>query len=242
MANDNDRLIRHAAIDRLFHWVTAATMTVLLATSLLPIIGVRFAWYQIHWIAGIILTLMILLHIIRTLFWQRLRTITPRISDLTGQPAGKYTLAPETDAPGHGPWPSWSPSPPWLFMMVKAGVPFLQRDPYVYSLKTWGLLTLLHDPCQPCCPFSDPGACVFRHPSEKRAYLRAMVWAGSPAPNSSPDMMWIGWPEVTEAVLLAERIEVIERGYEFLLAYAAQGRQDDAGTEAREKLDHMHLA
>jgi hypothetical protein len=47
---------------------------------------------------------------------------------------------------------------------------------------------------------------------------------------------------VTEAVLLAERIEVIERGYEFLLAYAAQGRQDDAGTEAREILDHMHQA
>ena len=55
MANDNDKVIRHAGIDRLFHWVTAATMTVLLATSLLPIIGVRFAWYQIHWIAGIIL-------------------------------------------------------------------------------------------------------------------------------------------------------------------------------------------
>ena len=47
---------------------------------------------------------------------------------------------------------------------------------------------------------------------------------------------------MTEAVLLAERIEVIERGYEFLLAYAAQGRQDDAGTEVRETLDHMHLA
>lgn len=51
-----------------------------------------------------------------------------------------------------------------------------------------------------------------------------------------------GWHAVTEAVLLAERIEVIERGYEFLLAYAAQGRQDDAGTEAREILDRMHLA
>ena len=37
---------------------------------------------------------------------------------------------------------------------------------------------------------------------------------------------------MTEAVLLAERIQVIERGYEFLLAYAAQGcrREDeDAG-------------
>jgi hypothetical protein len=47
---------------------------------------------------------------------------------------------------------------------------------------------------------------------------------------------------VSEAVLLAERIEVIERGYEFLLAYAAQGRQDDAGTELRTTLEGMHGA
>jgi hypothetical protein len=47
---------------------------------------------------------------------------------------------------------------------------------------------------------------------------------------------------VTEAVLLAGRIEIIERGYEYLLAYAAQGRQDDAGTELRETLARMHEA
>lgn len=35
---------------------------------------------------------------------------------------------------------------------------------------------------------------------------------------------------------LAERIDAIERGYEYLLAYAAQGRQTDAGTEARQVL------
>ncbi len=47
---------------------------------------------------------------------------------------------------------------------------------------------------------------------------------------------------VTEAVLLTERIEVIERGYEYLLAYAAQGRQEDAGTELRATLTGMHEA
>jgi hypothetical protein len=46
---------------------------------------------------------------------------------------------------------------------------------------------------------------------------------------------------VTDA-LLAERIDVIERGYEYLLAYAAQGRQDDAGTELRPTLERMHDA
>lgn len=47
---------------------------------------------------------------------------------------------------------------------------------------------------------------------------------------------------MSETGLLAQRIDIIERGYEFLLAYAAQGRQDDAGTELRETLARMHEA
>ena len=47
---------------------------------------------------------------------------------------------------------------------------------------------------------------------------------------------------MSEALLLAERIDVIERGYEYLLAYAAQGRQDDSGTELRPTLERMHAA
>lgn len=43
-------------------------------------------------------------------------------------------------------------------------------------------------------------------------------------------------------IVLAGPIEVIERGYEYLLAYAAQGRQDDAGTELRAALTRMHDA
>lgn len=41
---------------------------------------------------------------------------------------------------------------------------------------------------------------------------------------------------------LARSIDTIERGYEYLLAYAAQGRQDDAGSEVRETLSGMHAA
>ncbi len=47
---------------------------------------------------------------------------------------------------------------------------------------------------------------------------------------------------MSEALLLGQRIDVIERGYEYLLAYAAQGRQDDAGTELRDTLARMHEA
>lgn len=41
---------------------------------------------------------------------------------------------------------------------------------------------------------------------------------------------------------LSARIEIIERGYEYLLAYAAQGRQDDQGSEARARLTDMFAA
>jgi hypothetical protein len=47
---------------------------------------------------------------------------------------------------------------------------------------------------------------------------------------------------MSETDYLAQRIEVIERGYEYLLAYAAQGRQDDAGSEVRQTLTDMHAA
>ena len=54
--------------------------------------------------------------------------------------------------------------------------------------------------------------------------------------------MWSGWNAVTEAVLLSGRIEIIEHGYEYLLAYAAQGRQEESGTELRDTLTRMHAA
>lgn len=41
---------------------------------------------------------------------------------------------------------------------------------------------------------------------------------------------------------LSERIDAIERGYEYLLAYAAQGRQNEQGSEARPTLERIHSA
>ena len=39
--------------------------------------------------------------------------------------------------------------------------------------------------------------------------------------------------------ILHKNIETIESGYEFLLAYAAQGRKNDDGSEVREILNNM---
>ena len=41
-SSDGPRVKRHDGIDRLFHWVMAASVLVLLLTGVLPIIGIEF--------------------------------------------------------------------------------------------------------------------------------------------------------------------------------------------------------
>ena len=170
-----DSMIRHAGIDRLFHWVMAATMTVLLATSLLPVIGVRFGWYTIHWVAGLLLTVIILFHIVRALFWQRPATMLALdAGDFAARGAGKYTL------PQKLMHLAWTVAilvaiVTGLLLLQKAGVPFLTRDPYARSLATWGALTLLHDLAALLSVFLILVHIYFGILPEKRAYLRAML-------------------------------------------------------------------
>ena len=63
------KIERHSFMARMFHWVMAASMFTLLFTAFLPIVGVRFAWVQWHWIAGLVLTGAIIYHIIHATFF-----------------------------------------------------------------------------------------------------------------------------------------------------------------------------
>jgi formate dehydrogenase subunit gamma len=167
--------LRHAGIDRLFHWGTAITTLLLLVTSLSPILGIRFAWYGIHWVAGMVLTVLILLHILRALIWQRPGTmLVLSADDFRARGAGKYTL------PQKLMHLAWAVAilvavVTGLLLLRKAGVPFLERDPYARSLATWGVLTLLHDLAALASVFLILVHVYFGILPEKRAYLRAMV-------------------------------------------------------------------
>ncbi len=94
---DGERVTRHASIDRLFHWVMAIAVFVLLVTGVFPVIGIEFAWLTIHWVAGIVLTVAVLFHILRATFVQKFMSmvITPRdFRELTDDAKpGKYSLA-----------------------------------------------------------------------------------------------------------------------------------------------------
>lgn len=69
------RVMRHEAIDRWFHWLMAVAILVLIFTGTAPIIGLRIAWLNIHWIAGLVLTFLVLAHIVRAMFWQDFMSI-----------------------------------------------------------------------------------------------------------------------------------------------------------------------
>ena len=172
-----DKVQRHAGVDRLFHWVTAATMSVLLATSLLPLVGIRFAWVQIHWIAGLLLTLAVVFHILRALLVQKPKVIAltgADFAELSGAKPGKYSLAQKLM---HLAWmvAVLVAVATGLVLMVKAGTPLFTRDPYLLTLKSWGILTLLHDLAALLSVFLILVHVYFGLLPEKRMYLRSMV-------------------------------------------------------------------
>jgi cytochrome b subunit of formate dehydrogenase len=154
------RVVRHALPDRIFHWLTAASVLILLGTAFLPILGLEFAWVNIHWITGLVLTAAVLFHIVRAAFWQSWRAIWIGAADLRdaaaivrstlggrGAPAppkpGKYSFAQKlihhafavvvltTVVTG-------------LLMLLRIDTPWWQRNPYVLANATWGIIYVLH--------------------------------------------------------------------------------------------------
>jgi len=140
-----DRVQRHKAIDRAYHWVMAIAVLILLLTAFLPLLGVKFEWVGIHWVTGLVLTIIVLIHIVRACFWQNFWAMMIDSADLKdpfGKP-GKYNLAQKLyhlaisvlilAVIGSG-----------LLMWRKVDTPFWQRDPYWLSTESWGLVYALH--------------------------------------------------------------------------------------------------
>lgn len=142
------RIERHKLVDRIYHWVMAVCMLTLLATSLLPIVGWKFAWLTIHWVTGLILTAVVLIHIIRSLFFQDPMSMVVDGKDLrglvSGARPGKYSIAQKLYhtaiailvlcgiASG-------------LVMLRRIDTPLWHRNPYWFSDHSWGIIYAVHD-------------------------------------------------------------------------------------------------
>lgn len=158
-ANVPEKIARHSLAARLFHWIMAVAMFVLLFTAFLPKLGYEFAWVTWHWIAGLVLTASILYHIIHASFWLDFWSIWPDKIDIedakrrwlraTGKPAPaprKFAKYPMENKIYHAVivLAGLAVTITGVFMMKRVRTPFFTRNPYVFGDMTWGLMYVLH--------------------------------------------------------------------------------------------------
>src|SRR5436190_22587874 len=79
----NARVLRHRLVDRIYHWLMAASVLILMGSAFFPIIGWKFEWVSLHWITGVILALLVLVHIVRALIWQDWRAMLVDAADIS---------------------------------------------------------------------------------------------------------------------------------------------------------------
>jgi formate dehydrogenase subunit gamma len=169
-----ERVLRHAGVDRLFHWLTAACVLMLMATGLLPHVGVRFDWIGIHWVTGLALVALVVFHVLRSVFWRRLRAMWFSIAELRTHQVGKYSVAQKLMhhamtvmvlcAVGTG-----------LLMLKKISTPLLVRDPYLFGAPTWGVIYVVHGLAALSAITLVIVHVYFGLIPENRMYLRAMI-------------------------------------------------------------------
>jgi cytochrome b subunit of formate dehydrogenase len=153
------RVTRHSLAARMFHWIMAASMLTLLVTAFVPILGLKFAWVELHWMAGIVLTISIIYHIIHASFWLDFWSIWLNSEDVAEAIARfKRAMGQRAPAPRKAakyPWDNkmyhtaivlsaLAVVPTGLFMMKRIQTPFYVRNPYLFSDATWGVMYVLH--------------------------------------------------------------------------------------------------
>jgi cytochrome b subunit of formate dehydrogenase len=153
------RIPRHSLTARLFHWIMALAMFALLFTAFLPKFGVQFDWVYYHWIAGTVLTVSIIFHIIHASFFMDFWSIWPDRQDLEdawnrtqrffgrSAPAPrKYAKYPLENKLYHGAVmiAGLAVILTGVFMMSRVRTIFFTRNPYLFSDMTWGMMYVLH--------------------------------------------------------------------------------------------------
>lgn len=154
-----ERIKRHSLGARMFHWIMAASMLTLLCTAFVPILGLKFAWVEIHWIAGLVLSASIVYHIIHATFFLDFWSIWINREDIS-EARARTTRALGGSAPAPrkaGKYPfdnkmyhtaivlsSLAVVPTGLFMMKRIQTPLFIRNPYLFADRTWGIMYVMH--------------------------------------------------------------------------------------------------
>lgn len=157
--NAPEHVQRHTLVTRISHWTLAVATLTLLITGFVPVLGLKFPWVTIHWIAGLALAAYTVFHTIHTVtkrslgsMWIGLREsgeMWNRIKLMAGKPA------PEPRKPGK--WATENKAfhhlimvaglivvATGLLMMLRVNTVFAPANPYILSDSTWGMMFVLH--------------------------------------------------------------------------------------------------
>ncbi len=153
------RITRHQLADRIYHWLMAASVLILMGTAFFPIIGWKFEWLSLHWMTGVVLTLLVLIHIVRALIWQDWRAMVPDSADIRNawrsiaRACGRR--GPEPGKPGKYKIMQklyhlaiavlvLAIVVSGLLMLLKIDTPLWRRNPYWFDADTWGVIYSVH--------------------------------------------------------------------------------------------------
>jgi cytochrome b subunit of formate dehydrogenase len=155
-----EKLVRHSLSARLSHWILAASVIVLLVTAFVPILGLKFPWVTIHWIAGLVFTAYVIYHLVDTIQRKTLGTMWVTGSELReGMAQARAFTAGEGAKERPGKWgvenklfhhvtglAGLAVLVTGLLMMFRIDTAFWAANPYILSISsgTWGWVYWLH--------------------------------------------------------------------------------------------------
>ena len=156
-----EKLQRHTVGARGFHWSMSATMFALLITAFFPVIGIRFPWVTIHWIAGVLLILTVIYHIYHVFAKQDFWTMWIDRRDVEEGKLGlKAALGRSVERPRAGKYPvdqkmfhhvamiaTLGAVVTGVLMMFRVDNFLLPMNTYMFSDATWGWIYVIHGVC-----------------------------------------------------------------------------------------------
>ena len=142
--------------------------------------GVKFEWIKPHWIAGFTVSVVMILHLVRSLSPKKIKSMWISIQDvrdfLSSNPVkgGKYSLEQKLMHHGVTFFSLISLATGWL-MMQKIETPFFERNPFIYQADTWGIIYVLHGLATLFFVILIMLHIYFSLRPEKRLYFRSMI-------------------------------------------------------------------
>ena len=133
-------------------------MLTLLGTAFLPILGVELAWVTVHWVSGVVLMAATLFHLVRVLVRGTFASMWIGRADLADAlDVAKSALARQLPRRRPGKYSVAQKAIHHAFavvvlatlitggmMLVRIDTPWWQRNPYLLSDATWGIVFVVH--------------------------------------------------------------------------------------------------